>query len=67
MPWWSIILFTAISAIIAVCLGFSKSDLRPMSEMVLMSSIVSATTGFNIQIKYAIQVLAAFIHPGEPM
>lgn len=28
---------------------------------------VTATTGFNIQIKYAIQILAAFIHPGKPM
>ena len=25
MPWWSILLFTAISAVIAVCLGFSES------------------------------------------
>nr|AGA20382.1 oligopeptide transporter 11 [Phanerodontia chrysosporium] len=50
MPWWSVILFTAISAVIAVCLGF-----------------IAATTGFQISIKYAIQVLAAFIHPGKPI
>lgn len=50
MPWWSVILFTAISALIAICLGF-----------------ITATTGFQISIKYAIQVLAAFIHPGKPI
>ncbi|EKM51095.1 uncharacterized protein PHACADRAFT_263059 [Phanerochaete carnosa HHB-10118-sp] len=50
MPWWSIILFTVISAVIAICLGF-----------------IAATTGFQISITYAIQVLAAFIHPGEPI
>ncbi|GJE86746.1 OPT oligopeptide transporter [Phanerochaete sordida] len=50
MPWWSVILFTAISAVIAICLGF-----------------IAATTGFQISIKYAIQVLAAFIHPGQPI
>ncbi|KAI0088413.1 OPT oligopeptide transporter [Irpex rosettiformis] len=50
MPWWSILLFTAISAVIAVCLGF-----------------IAATTGFQISIKYTIQILAAFIHPGKPI
>ncbi|KAI0070550.1 OPT oligopeptide transporter [Panus rudis PR-1116 ss-1] len=50
LPWWSIILFTVISFIVAVCLGF-----------------ITATTGFNISIKYAIQVMAAFIHPGKPI
>ncbi|KAJ3474399.1 hypothetical protein NLI96_g12479 [Meripilus lineatus] len=43
LPWWSILLFTALSCLIAVCLGF-----------------IAATTGFQISIKYAIQVLAAF-------
>ncbi|KAI0700193.1 OPT oligopeptide transporter [Cytidiella melzeri] len=50
MPWWSVLLFTAISAVIAVCLGF-----------------IAATTGFQISIRYAIQILAAFIHPGKPI
>lgn len=30
-------------------------------------SLVAATTGFQISIKYAIQILAAFVHPGKPM
>ncbi|KAI0700199.1 OPT oligopeptide transporter [Cytidiella melzeri] len=50
MPWWSVLLFTAISAVIAVCMGF-----------------IAATTGFQISIKYAIQIIAAFIHPGKPI
>ncbi|TCD68164.1 hypothetical protein EIP91_011442 [Steccherinum ochraceum] len=50
LPWWSVILFTAISAFVAICLGF-----------------ITATTGFQISIKYAIQVLAAFVHPGKPI
>ncbi|KAL4253651.1 oligopeptide OPT transporter family protein [Abortiporus biennis] len=50
LPWWSIIFFTFLSCIIAVCLGF-----------------ITATTGFQISIKYAIQILAAFIHPGKPI
>ncbi|KAK7435512.1 hypothetical protein VKT23_019634 [Stygiomarasmius scandens] len=28
---------------------------------------VTATTGFNISIKYAVQIIASFIHPGQPM
>ncbi|KAJ7650709.1 OPT oligopeptide transporter protein-domain-containing protein [Roridomyces roridus] len=28
---------------------------------------ITATTGFNISIKYAIQIMAAFIHPGQPI
>lgn len=50
MPWWSIILFTAISAFLSIFLGF-----------------ITATTGFNITTRYAIQLLAAFIHPGNPI
>ncbi|KAI0305716.1 OPT oligopeptide transporter [Multifurca ochricompacta] len=48
MPWWSVILFTALSALISVFLGF-----------------ITATTGFNISIKDAMQILAAFIHRGQ--
>jgi hypothetical protein len=28
---------------------------------------INATTGFTLSIKYIIQVVAAFIHPGQPM
>ncbi|KAJ6508507.1 OPT oligopeptide transporter [Mycena sanguinolenta] len=28
---------------------------------------ITATTGFNVSIKYAIQIMAAFIHPGSPV
>ncbi|KAF8524054.1 OPT oligopeptide transporter [Hysterangium stoloniferum] len=50
MPWWSVLLFTALSAFLAVFLGF-----------------ITATTGFNIAVKGAVQILAAFIHPGKPI
>ena len=69
MPWWSIILFTAISAVIAVCLGFSTPcfPLPALHTLTALPLSVTATTGFQISIKYAIQVLASFIHPGKPM
>ncbi|KAI0674129.1 OPT oligopeptide transporter [Trametes maxima] len=50
LPAWSIIMFTAISCAIAICIGF-----------------IYATTGFKIEIKHAINILAAFIHPGKPV
>ena len=28
---------------------------------------ITATTGFSISVKYAIQILAAFVHPGQPI
>jgi hypothetical protein len=28
---------------------------------------VTATTGFNIAVKYLIQILAAFMRPGDPI
>ncbi|TFK37910.1 OPT oligopeptide transporter protein-domain-containing protein [Crucibulum laeve] len=28
---------------------------------------ITATTGFSISVKYAIQIMAAFIHPGQPI
>lgn len=50
MPWWSVLLFTALSAFFAVFLGF-----------------VTATTGINIVVKGAVQIIAAFVHPGQPI
>ncbi|KAI0321162.1 OPT oligopeptide transporter [Amylostereum chailletii] len=50
MPAWSIILFTVISAFLAMILGF-----------------IASTTGFQLSVKYAIQVIAAFIHRGQPI
>lgn len=70
MPWWSVLLFTALSAFFAVFLGFSESasSLRSLYFLITVDIwIVTATTGFNISVKGAIQILAAFIHPGKPM
>ncbi|KAI0819456.1 OPT oligopeptide transporter [Trametes gibbosa] len=50
LPAWSVILFTFISCVIAICIGF-----------------IAATTGFQIQIKFAMNILAAFVHPGKPV
>ncbi|TFK90092.1 OPT oligopeptide transporter [Polyporus arcularius HHB13444] len=50
LPAWSILLFTFISACIAVCLGF-----------------IVATTGFQLEIKHAMHILSAFVHPGQPV
>ncbi|KZT33595.1 OPT superfamily oligopeptide transporter [Sistotremastrum suecicum HHB10207 ss-3] len=50
MPWWSALLFTALSAFFAIFLGF-----------------ITATTGFSITVKGAIQIIAAFIHAGNPI
>ncbi|KAI0746554.1 OPT oligopeptide transporter [Daedaleopsis nitida] len=50
LPWWSVILFTFLSAIISIFIGF-----------------ISATTGFNIQIKHIMRILSAFVHPGKPI
>ncbi|KAI5892031.1 OPT superfamily oligopeptide transporter [Schizophyllum commune H4-8] len=49
-PAWSILVFSILSGIIAIFLGF-----------------INATTGMTIQVKFALQILAAFIHPGEPI
>ena len=67
MPWWSVILFTSLSAFFAVFLGFSKSPRKFHGILFTVASVVTATTGFNISVKGAIQVLAAFVHPGKPM
>ncbi|KAH9855640.1 OPT oligopeptide transporter [Lenzites betulinus] len=50
LPAWSVILFTFVSCVIAICIGF-----------------IAATTGFQIQIKFAMNILAAFVHPGKPV
>ncbi|KAJ3784083.1 OPT oligopeptide transporter [Lentinula aff. detonsa] len=35
--------------------------------MSVVLGFITATTGFNISIKYAVQIIAAFIHPGQPI
>ncbi|EIM86534.1 OPT oligopeptide transporter [Stereum hirsutum FP-91666 SS1] len=50
LPAWSIIVFSIISAVLAVVLGF-----------------INATTGFTISVRGAIQIIAAFVHPGKPI
>ncbi|KAH9478604.1 Oligopeptide transporter 1 [Psilocybe cubensis] len=33
----------------------------------IVLGFITATTGFSISIKYAIQIIAAFLHPGKPI
>ncbi|KAF8156006.1 OPT oligopeptide transporter [Crassisporium funariophilum] len=33
----------------------------------IVLGFITATTGFNISVKYAIQIIAAFLHPGQPI
>ncbi|ETW80571.1 oligopeptide transporter [Heterobasidion irregulare TC 32-1] len=77
--WWYLILFIGS---LAVGIGCSYATgngtvLMPAWSIIfftLLSAIIavalgfiSATTGFNLSIKYAIQIIAAFIHPGQPI
>lgn len=59
---------SGLSVIIAIALGFSELHRRFWKHVtdVLFFS-VAATTGINLSTKYAIQIIAAFLHPGQPM
>ncbi|KAG9219680.1 hypothetical protein CCMSSC00406_0005998 [Pleurotus cornucopiae] len=35
--------------------------------MAIILGFISATTGFSISVKYVVQIMAAFIHPGQPI
>ncbi|KAJ3901475.1 OPT oligopeptide transporter [Lentinula edodes] len=67
-------------ASLAVCIGTSYAAptvLIPAWSIIfftvfafIMSVIlgfIAATTGFNISIQYAVQIIAAFLHPGQPI
>ncbi|KAG2061444.1 OPT superfamily oligopeptide transporter [Suillus hirtellus] len=50
LPWWSLIVFTILSFIIAVILGF-----------------IYSVTGFQIPTGGFVQVIAAYVHPQQPV
>lgn len=66
-PAWSILVFSSTYP------RTMPSRARLTSRAVLSGIIaiflgfINATTGMTIQVKFALQILAAFIHPGEPM
>ncbi|KZV73279.1 OPT oligopeptide transporter [Peniophora sp. CONT] len=76
--WWYITLFV-ISLAVGIGCSYAVKGLVLMPAwsiiiFTLMSAFfsiflgfITATTGFNISIKYAIQVIASFIHPGQPI
>ncbi|KAH8822770.1 OPT oligopeptide transporter protein-domain-containing protein [Flagelloscypha sp. PMI_526] len=53
-----IVLIPAWSIIFLVVFSFVVS---------VILGFISSTTGFNISIKYAVQMMAGFIHPGQPI
>ncbi|CDO73896.1 hypothetical protein BN946_scf185016.g53 [Trametes cinnabarina] len=75
--WWYISLFVASLAVGIGC-SYNHGDwLLPAWSIILFTTIscfiavcigfIAATTGFQIQIKYAMNILAAFVHPGKPV
>ncbi|KZT10438.1 OPT oligopeptide transporter [Laetiporus sulphureus 93-53] len=75
--WWYLTLF-AISLGVGIGCSYTTGEaLLPWWSILLFTVIsfflavalgfIMATTGFSISVKYAIQILAAFIHPGKPV
>ncbi|KAF4600327.1 hypothetical protein EYR38_004952 [Pleurotus pulmonarius] len=55
MPAWSILIFTVFSILMAIILGF------------IHGWCAYFRLGFSISVKYVVQIMAAFIHPGQPI
>ncbi|KAI0945261.1 hypothetical protein AcW1_001521 [Taiwanofungus camphoratus] len=75
--WWYLALFLVSLGVGIGCSYTTGKALLPWWSILLFTVIsffiavclgfIMATTGFSISIKYAIQILAAFIHPGNPI
>ncbi|CCM00442.1 uncharacterized protein FIBRA_02474 [Fibroporia radiculosa] len=75
--WWYIALFVVSIGVGIGCSYTTGTALIPWWSIILFTVIsfflaiclgfIMATTGFSISVKYAIQILAAFIHPGNPV
>ncbi|THH21358.1 hypothetical protein EW146_g177 [Bondarzewia mesenterica] len=75
--WWYLTLFLISLGVGIGCSYASNTVLMPgwsilfftfLSAVIAVAlGFITATTGFNISIKYAIQIIAAFIHPGQPI
>ncbi|THH26497.1 hypothetical protein EUX98_g7691 [Antrodiella citrinella] len=75
--WWYLLLLVLSLAVGIGCSYTTGTALLPWWSIILFTVIsffiavclgfITATTGFQISIKYAIQVMAAFIHPGKPI
>ncbi|KAF5371806.1 hypothetical protein D9758_003457 [Tetrapyrgos nigripes] len=78
IPWWSVIFFTGPYSFLSASVVISSIQHLRLTcllyAMVVFAFIISiflgfvtATTGFNLSIKYAVQIIASFIHPGRPI
>ncbi|OJT14828.1 Oligopeptide transporter 1 [Trametes pubescens] len=75
--WWYMLLFVGSLAIGIGCSYNHGEWLLPAWSVLLFTVIscciaicigfIAATTGFQIQIKFAMNILAAFVHPGKPV
>ncbi|PCH45026.1 OPT oligopeptide transporter [Wolfiporia cocos MD-104 SS10] len=75
--WWYMTLFVISLAVGIGCSYTTGEALLPWWSIILFTVIsfflaiclgfIMATTGFSLSIKYAIQILAAFVHPGKPV
>ncbi|KAH7106538.1 OPT superfamily oligopeptide transporter [Auriculariales sp. MPI-PUGE-AT-0066] len=75
--WWYLALFVASLAIGIGCSYSTKTVLMPGWSIVVFTMLaaflsiflgfINATTGMSITIRYGVQILAAFIHPGQPI
>ncbi|RPD65255.1 OPT oligopeptide transporter [Lentinus tigrinus ALCF2SS1-7] len=75
--WWYLLLFLIALAVGIGC-SYNKGEwLLPAWSVILFTFIsgciavclgfISATTGFSLQIKHAMHILSAFVHPGQPV
>ncbi|KAM5530628.1 hypothetical protein V8D89_015697 [Ganoderma adspersum] len=74
--WYLVLLFGAL--VIGIGCSYNNGDwLLPAWSVILFTIIsgfiaicigfIAATTGFSIQIKYVMNILSAFVHPGQPV
>ncbi|PIL27341.1 transporter [Ganoderma sinense ZZ0214-1] len=75
--WWYLVLLVG-ALVIGIGCSYNKGDwLLPAWSVILFTIIsgfiaicigfIAATTGFSIQIKHAMNILSAFVHPGQPV
>ncbi|KAJ7581065.1 OPT oligopeptide transporter [Mycena floridula] len=75
--WWYGLVFALSLAVGIACSYGGGTVLLPAWSIIVFTifsffmamvlGFISATTGFTISIKYAVQILSAFIHPGQPI
>ncbi|KAF8919170.1 OPT oligopeptide transporter protein-domain-containing protein [Mucidula mucida] len=80
VPQWAYAALFVVSLALSIGLGYAGPNgavLIPAWSVILFTvmaaffaliiGFISATTGLSLAIKYAVQIIAAFIHPGQPI